>query len=135
MRAGAARVMIAISYSVYSRVDRSAARQSLPPPVDAGQLLVAEAAVHQQPDQVRVGGERAAVGVVGGQEHAPRVPISRNSSRPIAHCSALTKFAVAVAERHDAAAGVALDVHAPTHLLGLREAGVAILAHACRPTR
>src|SRR5580765_7759393 len=39
---------------------------------DLGQHLVAEALVHQQPDEMRVEMERRAVWVVGGQEDAPR---------------------------------------------------------------
>ena len=37
-------------------------------------LILPEGAIHQQADQLRIGQERAAVGVVGGQHHLPGVP-------------------------------------------------------------
>src|SRR6185295_10323840 len=42
-------------------------------PVHAPDLLVAELAVHEQADKARIAQERAAVGVVGGEDDLPRV--------------------------------------------------------------
>ena len=72
-RAGAARVRIAISCNVNSRVIDRSAQFAAPPRDAAWQLLSAEAAVHQQADQMRVAGERAAVRMIGRQHHLPRV--------------------------------------------------------------
>jgi len=55
--------MIAISFSEYSRSSpSSSADRAL---VRAADLILPEGAIHQQADQLRIGQERAAVGVVG----------------------------------------------------------------------
>ena len=79
--------------------------------MDAGQPLVAEAAVHQQPDEVRIARERAAVGMVGGEEHAPGIPHQQEQLQPDRPLQRIDEIPVAVPERHDAAARVAFDVH------------------------
>ena len=109
-RAGPARVMIAISLSVYSRSRSASVQRSV---TCGGALLehvAAVGAVHQQANDVRVGEERAAVGVVGAHDDAPRIfdqQIPLQADRPL---QGVDERFVAVLDRRDAAAGFHFDV-------------------------
>ena len=75
--------MMAISESVYCAVEvgQDDALQRLRPAACCTSLL-AEVGVHQQLDDLRVAPEAAAVGMVGGQEDAPRVVDEQQQLQP-----------------------------------------------------
>ena len=110
-RAGPARVMIAISSSVYSR-SRSSPQHGAPHRllVHPPDLLVAELAVHQQADQARIAQERAAVGVVGREHEPPRVAAEQEQLQADPPLQRVHVVALAVGERDDPAAGLDLGV-------------------------
>jgi len=58
-------------HAVGTRDEWLAAREQLL--VHPLQALVAVRSIHQQADQLRIGQERAAVGMVGGEHDAPRI--------------------------------------------------------------
>ncbi len=109
-RAGAARVIVAISAQVYSRVIAAQRRhrhrllrQCLDP-------LRAQVALHQQRQQVGIGGERRTVRMVGGEEHAPGIIDQQEQLQARCPLHRVGEAAAAIAERHDAAA-IAVTVH------------------------
>ena len=70
----------------------------------------AVAAVHQQGDDLRVGEERAAVGVVGAQGDLPGVVDAQEPLQADRPLQGVDGVLVLVGDRHDAAAGLQLDV-------------------------
>ena len=70
----------------------------------------AQAPVHQQGDDLRVGQERAAVGVVGAQRDPPGVVDAEEPFQADRPLQGVDEVLVAVRDRHDAAAGLHLDV-------------------------
>ncbi|OIQ69761.1 hypothetical protein GALL_486360 [mine drainage metagenome] len=89
---------------------------------------VSEVAIHQQPDQVGIAGEGCAVGMVGGEEDAPRIAHPQEQLKADGPLQCVDEVPVAVAERHHTAAGVTFDVHAhPAFRVGM--AMVAVLRH------
>ena len=96
--------------------------------MDLRELAVAEVPVHQQPDQVRIAGERRTVRMVGGEEYAPRVLHAQEQFQSDCPLQRVDEDTVAVTERHHAAAGVALDVHAHP-FVRVCVAAVAVLCH------
>ncbi len=95
---------------------------------DLRQRLVAEALVHEQPDEMRIEEERRAVRMVGGEEDAPGILEQEEGLEPDHPLHRVDEALVAIAHRHHAAAGVALDVH-DHRLLRMRALGDGILAH------
>ena len=129
-RAGPARVMIAISSSVYSRSRSSSSTvRWIARLVRPAQLLVAELAVHQQADQPRVAEERAAVRVVGREHEPPRVAAQQEQLEPDAPLQRVHVVLLAVGERHDPAAG--LDLGVGVHPLAAGD----VAQHARTPAR
>ena len=96
--------------------------------IDGPQHVVAVAAVHQQADQLRIHREGRAIRMVGGEEDAPGILDQQEQLQPDRPLQRVDEIAVAVAERHQAAAALALDVHAEP-LARLGEAAVAVLHH------
>ena len=73
-------------------------------------LPLAELDVHQQPQDLRIPPEAAAVRMVGGQVHAPRIVDEQQQLEPDRPLHGVHELVIAVDVRHDAAAGLVLDV-------------------------
>ena len=114
--------MMAISDSVYSR-SRSAS--TLCSRTLAGTVLSMSCAVgpvHEQPDDLRVGQERAAVGVVGAHHDSPGILDQQVPFQPDRPLPGVDHARVLVFDRHDAAAGLHLGVAAePLGLVDLAQ--------------
>ena len=80
------------------------------PLVCAAHLVLAEGTVHQQADQLRVGQERAAVGVVGGQHHLPGIAAQQEQLEPDSPLQGVDVVAGPVGVGHDPAPGLDLGV-------------------------
>ena len=110
-RAGPARVMMAISYSEYSRVlalPEAAVVEGLL--VHLRHLLLAELAVHEEADELGIAHERPAVGMVGREHHAPGVLRPQEQLEPDRPLQGIGVDLVLVGERQDPAAALVLDV-------------------------
>src|SRR5665648_209505 len=97
--------------------------------VDLLEHVVAEALVHEQPDQMRVGIERRAVRMVGGEEQAPRIVEQEERLQPDDPLQRVDEALVAVAHGHHAAPGVAFDIH-DHRFFRVRALADGVLAHA-----
>ena len=78
---------------------------------------------------MRVEEEGRAVGMIGGEEDAPRVVEQEERLEPDHPLHGVDETLVAIAHRHDAAAGIAFDIH-DHRLLRVRVLGDGVLAHA-----
>ena len=79
--------------------------------IDGGKCVVSVGFIHEQSDKVRVAHEWRAIGMIRGKENAPRVVDHQENFQADSPLQCVDKILVAIAERHHAAAGVALDVH------------------------
>jgi hypothetical protein len=93
------------------------------------ELLVAEAAVHQQADQMRVAGEGRAVRVVGGQEDAPRVIDAQEDFQTDGPLQRIDEVLVLVLERAPRRSRHRTRCPSPPTCFGLAWPGVAVLHH------
>ena len=96
--------------------------------VDRAQHVVAEALVHQQPDQVRITGERRAIRVIRGQENPPGIFHQQEDFQSYTPLQGIDEILILVLERHHAAAGVTLDIHAHP-FVGMCMGVIGILHH------
>ena len=73
-------------------------------------LTLAELDVHQQPDDLRIAPEAAAVRMVGRQVDPPRIVDEQQQLEPDRPLDGVDEVVIAVDVRHDPAAGLVLDV-------------------------
>ena len=99
-----------MSENVYSRSSSASVMRFCAPRPAACDLLLAELGVHQQPDDLRVAPEAAAVRMVGRQVDAPGIGDEQHQLEPDRPLHGVDEVMVAVDVRHDAAAGLVLDV-------------------------
>ena len=110
IRAGPARVMIAISARLYCR-SRSLSRRPFADSRRQGRDdLAAIGAVHQEADDLGVGEERSAVGMVSAHRDPPRIVDAEIPLQPDGPLPGVDQARVLVFDRRDAAAGLLLDV-------------------------
>ena len=101
---------MATSESVYSRSRSASVMRFCASAGSFAHFLLPELDVHQQPQDLRISPEAAAVGMVGGQVDAPRVVDEQQQLEPDRPLDGVDQVMVAVDVRHDAAAGLVLDV-------------------------
>ena len=90
--------------------ERASARE--PARVHVLSMSCAVGAVHQQADDLRIGQERAAVGMVGAHHHAPGVFDQQVPLQPDRPLQRMDERLVPVLDRRDAAAGFHFGVAA-----------------------